>query len=75
MIDKNRPVGIGRLKNEDGEVYSGLWKEGVKDGVGMVEKKNGEKILGIWDKGEMNLKYADIKYPDGTSYEGEFENY
>merc|ERR1711957_13755 len=53
--------------------YSGNWREGSKDGKGTyVFEKTGQKYVGIFMQGQM-IK-GKWSYPNGTSFEGGFDN-
>ena len=58
---------------ENGDKYSGQWKEGKKDGFG-IYLLNGKKmkLKGEWSCGE--LKFGKWFLENGDFYEGKFEN-
>lgn len=57
--------------NED--IYSGLWKNGNKEGQGTyVFKETGMKYVGNFKNGQ--LVQGQWKYPNGTYFEGNFDN-
>merc|ERR1712216_835345 len=46
--------GEGTMKYANGDVYSGMWKEGKKDGVGTyVFNTTKDKFVGDWVQGQM----------------------
>lgn len=58
-------------KNQD--IYSGQWKNGNKDGPGTyVFKETGMKYVGTYKNGQM--VQGKWKYPNGTYFEGNFDN-
>ena len=58
---------------DNGDVYSGMWVQGKKEGQGTyVFKETGMKFVGQWKDGQM-INGA-WKYPNGTLYEGSFNN-
>lgn len=58
-------------KNED--IYSGHWKNGQKEGQGTyVFKETGMKYVGTFKNGQL-IKGRWV-YPNGTYFEGNFDN-
>ena len=63
--------GVMIYANQD--IYSGLWKNGQKDGQGTyVFKETGMKYVGHFKSGQ--LVQGKWKYPNGTYFEGNFDN-
>ena len=55
------------------DVYSGNWSNGAKDGQGTyVFFSTGMKFFGKWKGGQIIT--GQWKYPNGTFYEGAFDN-
>ena len=62
--------GGGKIFSKEGDVYTGGWYDGEKNGFGTMEYANGSKFEGTWlddspDEGEMI-------FPDGEKYKGSF---
>ena len=36
LILNDKPEGIGCHKDEEGRIFSGKWKNGIKEGIGMI---------------------------------------
>ena len=65
--------GEGIFTYANGDVYSGWWRFGNKHGTGTYSfSKNGMKLYGVWEEG--NLKVSKWIFPNGTFYQGGFEN-
>lgn len=65
--------GEGVMTYANGDIYSGSWKNGKKDGQGTyVFQQTGMKYVGKWSSGQ--IASGSWKYPNGTSYEGAFDN-
>ncbi len=63
--------GVMTYSNQD--VYSGQWKEGKKHGQGTyVFYQTGMKYVGKWSNGQ--LVSGEWRYPNGTSFQGQFDN-
>jgi hypothetical protein len=63
--------GVMTYTNQD--VYSGQWKEGSKHGTGTyVFFQTGMKFVGKWASGQ--IVSGEWKYPNGTRFEGSFDN-
>lgn len=63
--------GVMIYKNED--IYSGQWKQGQKDGQGTyVFKETGMKYVGNFKNGQL-IKGRWL-YPNGSYFEGNFDN-
>jgi radial spoke head protein 1 len=63
--------GVMTYKNED--IYSGNWREGKKHGTGTyVFKETGMKFVGKWESGQ--IVNGEWKYPDGSKFNGTFDN-
>ena len=57
----------------NGDIYSGMWKSGKKDGKGTyIFEQTKMKFIGMFKAG----KLCDGKwiYPNGSYYEGSFDN-
>ena len=55
------------------DVYSGNWVNGLKEGKGTyVFFSTGMKFVGNWKSGQ--LVSGQWKYPNGTFFEGAFDN-
>lgn len=68
---KRQGEGVMTYANKD--VYSGTWKDGLKDGQGTyVFFETGMKYVGTWSRGQ--LVSGQWKYPNGTFFEGAFDN-
>lgn len=63
--------GVMTYSNQD--VYSGNWKEGKKNGHGTyVFFQTGMKFVGKWSNGQ--IVSGEWRYPNGTHFEGHFDN-
>ena len=57
---------------ENGDIYSGNWKAGKKDGKGTyVFEKTGMKFIGIFRGGE--IVAGKWLYPNGSFFDGKFQ--
>ena len=55
------------------DIYSGQWKNGKKDGQGTyIFNDTGMKFVGLFKGG--NLTNGKWTYPNGTFFEGNFDN-
>jgi hypothetical protein len=65
--------GEGTYFSANGDIYSGSWKAGVKQGEGqMMYAKDESQLVGAWHKGHMVTgKWI---WKDGTSWHGPFKN-
>jgi radial spoke head protein 1 len=71
--ENNRRHGEGVFTYPNGDVYSGWWRFGEKEGKGTyVFKETGMKMHGDWEHGE--IKRGRWIYPNGLYFEGEFKN-
>jgi radial spoke head protein 1 len=68
---KKHREGVFKYLNKD--IYSGSWKHGKKDGKGAyIFNDTGMKFIGEWKTGKFVMgKWI---FPNGTYYEGAFEN-
>ena len=64
-------VGQGAIKDADGDLYMGEYKNGEKHGIGINISENGFIIAGEWVKGELQGKGMLI-WEDGTVFFGDF---
>ncbi len=65
--------GGGKIISKEGDVYTGGWYAGEKNGYGTMEYSDGRKFEGTWlddckDDGEMI-------FPDGAKYKGRFHQW
>ena len=68
-----RRHGEGVFRYPNGDVYSGWWKHGQKEGTGTYTfKKTGHKLFGDWEAGKI-VKGKWI-YPEGLQFSGDFAN-
>jgi hypothetical protein len=68
-----RRDGEGVMTYSNQDVYSGQWKEGKKHGQGTyVFFQTGMKFVGKWSVGQ--IVSGEWRYPNGTRYEGAFDN-
>jgi len=68
---KRHGEGIFTYKNQD--IYTGWWKYGIKEGKGTyVFNNTGMKFVGDWQNG--NFVQGKWIFPNGTYFEGIFEN-
>ena len=71
--------GQGKYTWKNGASYEGQWKDGKKHGQGTYFEKDisisvkGASYIGKWEN-DMKNGQGKMIYPDGTSYEGRFEN-
>ncbi|MFK8058235.1 MAG: caspase family protein [Saprospiraceae bacterium] len=72
-IDGNCANGIGRAKLDNGDVYTGDWKQGLMDGQGQYTYKSGAVYSGMFQRGKLNGQ-GTMRYPDGAYYQGEWSN-
>jgi len=71
--ENNRRHGEGVFTYPNGDIYSGWWRFGDKEGKGTyIFKETGMKMHGDWEKGE--IKRGCWIYPNGLYFEGEFKN-
>ena len=71
-IEGNCINGKGKKVWQNGRVYIGEFKNGLRDGIGMHEI-NGNKYEGEWKEDNINGQ-GKYTFADGKSYEGEFKN-
>ena len=65
--------GEGVMTYTNKDVYSGQWKDGKKNGQGTyIFFQTGMKYVGQWAGGQMVA--GQWKYPNGTQFEGTFDN-
>ena len=58
---------------QNGDYYSGSWRQGRRDGRGMYSfKKSGMRQMGLWIDSKIVEGYW--IYPNGLHFEGKFEN-
>jgi len=72
-IDGNCVNGSGRAKLNNGDVYSGEWKQGLMDGQGQYTYKSGAVYAGAFKQGKLNGQ-GTMFYPDGAYYKGQWLN-
>ncbi len=60
-------------QHDDGGIYEGSFRAGLRHGQGTYTLPNGYKYDGAWVDGEIRGKGV-ARYPDGSVYEGSFEN-
>jgi hypothetical protein len=71
--ENGRRHGEGVFNYPNGDIYSGWWKFGEKEGTATyLFKETGMKIQGQWTQGQ--IKCGKWIYPNGTYFEGDFEN-
>jgi hypothetical protein len=65
--------GEGTYYYASGDIYSGGWARGVKQGEGtFMAARDGSQLVGAWDKGAMvSGKWV---HADGTSWSGPFKD-
>ena len=61
------------MKEPDGRLYSGEFKDGLPDGYGIQEDPSGVRYMGYWSKGLRN-GMGTIDFGDGTNFTGQFSN-
>ena len=47
-------MGHGSFKTKNGDVYSGIFKNGLINGKGVLTYQNGEKYVGFFKNGKKN---------------------
>ena len=72
-ILKNNFEGTGTLKEPDGKLYSGEFKDGLPDGYGIQEDPSGVRYMGYCRKVYEN-GMGTIDFGDGTNFTGQFSN-
>ena len=73
MWSNNKPWGYGILKSNIGDVYEGLFKNGLKHGTGVEVFKDGGSYIGNFRDGLPNGQGKLIGY-DGSVFKGTFVN-
>lgn len=54
-ISNNRPHGYGSCHYKNGDVYFGLWADGLESGLGRLDYADGNIDFGIWKEGHLTL--------------------
>eukprot|EP01017_Pseudomicrothorax_dubius_P043896 TRINITY_DN7375_c0_g1_i6.p1 TRINITY_DN7375_c0_g1~~TRINITY_DN7375_c0_g1_i6.p1 ORF type:complete len:227 (+),score=68.40 TRINITY_DN7375_c0_g1_i6:57-737(+) len=73
FFENGRKHGEGMYTYPNKDIYSGFWKFGAKTGQGTyVFADTGMKFVGEWS--ESKFIRGKWIYPNGTYYEGDFEN-
>ena len=57
--------------NVSGQVYEGIWKDGLMEGQGRAQFMNGDIYEGSWQAGKIS-GFGILKMLDGKIYEGNF---
>ena len=75
-VQKNNPFGDGTMTYQNGEVYTGNWEKGLKDGYGvMIYPQSDIRIdyTGFW---KINLFHGtgSMNWKNGENFEGLFAN-
>lgn len=68
----NKPDGLGK-QLENGQMYDGDFKQGIKEGQGTQEYRDGSIYVGAW-KNNQKHGYGKMKYGNGDLYKGYFVN-
>jgi hypothetical protein len=65
--------GVGTMLYQDGKVYEGHWKDGVRHGYGRLVHVNGSSYIGLWSADMANGagRYQD---QDGYKFEGHWKD-
>ena len=58
---------------DDGSIYEGTFKNGVRHGLATYTSPNGFTYTGYWIDGEIEGR-GKAKYPNGSIYSGQFFN-
>lgn len=61
-IANNKPNGYGSCHYLSGDVYHGMWKDGMESGLGRLDFSDGKIDFGIWNEGKLTV-------PPGQSFE------
>ena len=64
--------GLGRLANQQGDVYGGYFMDNLRHGEGTMTYKDGRYFDGFFELDE--LVDGTMYYHDGSSYEGQFRS-
>ena len=65
--------GKGKIINEHGDIFEGLWEKGEKNGLGVLaEKSSGYQYEGGWKNNKREGK-GTLKISDKEFYVGEFK--
>lgn len=64
---------IGQYRFKNGDLYSGVWKSGRREGRGTYTFKNGSTYIGDFKQNSWNGK-GTLRIADGTLYEGNWRN-
>lgn len=70
---KSQIHGIGTLWMNNGNVYSGQWKQNYRDGLGKMEFKNGDIYFGSFIQSRLEGT-GTMKFAQGGSYKGSWLN-
>ena len=71
--EKGQKHGEGVMIYDNKDIYSGQWKNGKKDGQGTyIFAETGMKFIGLFKGG--NLTNGKWQYPNGSYFEGSFDN-
>ena len=68
------PHGYLTIKYSDGDVYSGMWKNGSYFSRGKYFNHKSGTYIGTWNKGQMN-GWGEYEFLNGDKYIGEFKNW
>ena len=61
--------GRGVLRYGDGDIFHGIWVNGLKTGVGILKTRKGNTYQGIWRKDKL---YKGTMINDSNKYVGSF---
>ncbi len=66
--------GFCKYTYQNGDVYEGYWKNGVKEGKGFYKYlRSGDFFEGIFENNKKS-GYGEYRYGNGDYYQGEFRN-
>lgn len=73
MFNANKLEGQGSMQSDNGEKYSGCWKDNLKHGEGEYLWPNGNSFRGEYRQGRRE-GFGVMTYENGESYEGGWLN-
>ena len=68
----NRPEGYGKVTTKEGDIYEGMFKNGLKHGTGVEKFIEGGAYIGNYRDG-LPDGHGKLKDKDGTVYIGQFK--
>lgn len=73
MRNNEEKCGPGTFKWDNESVFNGEFDDDQPQGFGKIVHKDGSYYEGRWRYGQANDAKGFYRFPNGTTYEGEFE--